>query len=394
MEITDPTSPALEAGTRDIMRQFTDSAAAKAMRLMAESRGSRLLAYVEALRDLRTQVPDCEQKLISLHLELGVYDPNRIGAVVQNELRGFAQVALSLAATFRGRDCAAARREAVRFEADVAGIAAGSTARALVAIERHRRENPVVVKVMENRELPRATSRALRELLSEPEQTWIDWKANWPPGVLDGKHSQRDAHRGKLLKSLVSIANSIVHERGYLVYGVDNRENRRTVVGVDRSFDDAEFQDWNWAAFDPPIQFQFREEDHEGKRVALFEVVPSMEYPHVCKMNFGTELCAGQVWFRRGSRNTVAGCADLKRMCTPQDPLRTEQINGALVAQVKDFWEPQGWEVCWISPHERDEQIARGARLAFAPESRREIRVVQSNVDVFVLMLRPKAHQI
>lgn len=92
-------------------------------------------------------------------------------------------------------------------------------------------------------------------------------------------------------------------------------------------------------------------------------LVPSIGRP-VCTVDVNGELRGGQVWFRRGTRNTLATHADLKRMFTPPEPLRTTQNDGALVKQVKEYWEPQGWEVFWADVNDRDEKIAQGYRIA------------------------------
>jgi hypothetical protein len=390
LELDDPTRAALDAGIKDIFRELTDSAARETMRLMAQSHGNRLIALRQGLGKVTERLPECEEKLFALYLGLGVCDATAIGDRVAKEFNHIVpNVAESLAKSVRGPQRPAALRETMFFKAEVGAHASGVAGRALVAVERHRRASPTIVRVMENRELPQSRTLPLSELLGHAEQPWLDWKREFPPGLLPGgKHPDREAHRGKLLKSVVSIANSLADEHGYLVYGVDDSANPRKIVGVDRAFDDAKFQDWNQKSFSPPVQFQFRYEEFDGKSVAIFDIVPSSDYPHVCALDVGTELCEGQVWFRRGSRNTLARHADLRRMFAPQEPLRTDQTNGALVASVSQLWGPQGWRLGWQGMNDRDERIAQGWRIAYAPESRREIRFAQSNTDVHILMMQ------
>jgi hypothetical protein len=301
------------------------------MYLVAQARGNRGLAIRQGLRDLRSRLPEYEQKLIALHLDLGVSDASAIANRIASELRQHVPAAAkSVSATLRGSEATGARREAMLFDADVGVYAAGVAGRVLVAVERQRRQKPVVVKATDNGKPPRSRICTLDELLGHGEQSWLDWKRQFPPGIAGGhKHADREEHRGKLLKSLVSIANSIVDECGYLVYGVEDKGNRRTVIGVETHFDDATFQDWNEKGFAPPVHFHYREEQHEGRRVALFEIAPSSNHPHVCARDIGGELHTGQVWFRRGSRNTLASHVDLKRMFAPPEPLRSDQFDGA-----------------------------------------------------------------
>jgi hypothetical protein len=239
--------------------------------------------------------------------------------------------------------------------------------------------------------LPPARRRSISELLQSGEQTWLDWKKAFSPGLVGGaKNPQWDTARGALLKDVVSVANSIVDECGYVVYGVEDFGSTRTPVGLAGvHFDDATFQDWNRATFDPPIEFHYSEIAHDQVILGLCEITPSSDYPHVCKKTVG-DLHEGQVWFRKGTRNTVALHRDLQQRFSPQTPLRTTQYDGELVRQVKATWEPRGWVCVWESVADVDEKVAHGYRIATGPENRREIRLAPSNVDSHVLMLRKK----
>lgn len=48
------------------------------------------------------------------------------------------------------------------------------------------------------------------ELLHQPESEWLDWKNDFAPGLVQRKgHPLWDRGRAKLLRSIVSIANSV-----------------------------------------------------------------------------------------------------------------------------------------------------------------------------------------
>lgn len=391
MDLHDTTRAALDSGITTIVRELTESASVNIMRSIASVRGSGLLAYRQGLDNLRSRVPEYENRLVTLHLDLGVRDSAMVSENIVEGLRGpLPAVAISISKTFQGRDSSLALRESANFGAWVSSYLAGVAGRVLVAVERQRRKDPVVTaRSIERPTLPPNRTRSLPDLLTCGESPWLDWKREFPAGVIGGaRHAQREEHRGRLLKSLVSIANSIVDECGYLAYGVEDVGSSRTVVGTAVSFDDADFQDWNTKTFLPAVHFHYREESYEGKRVALFEIAPSPDYPHVCAQTVGSELYEGQVYFRRGTRNTLAGHDDLTRMFSPPEPLRTTEVDGALVRQAKDVWEPQGWDLVWPTLDQRDEKLADGWRLAHAPGSRREIRLSQGNVDVYLLMMR------
>jgi hypothetical protein len=113
------------------------------MALLAQAHGNRLQAFNQGLRDLRSRLPDYEEKLIALFLDLGALDATAIGERIANELRQVVPaIAKSCAASLRGRERPGANRAAMHFEAEVGAYASGVAGRALVAVERYRRRSP------------------------------------------------------------------------------------------------------------------------------------------------------------------------------------------------------------------------------------------------------------
>jgi len=100
----------------------------------------------------------------------------------------------------------------------------------------------------------------LKELLTESESIYLDWKMDFPQELIHGKkHKTWDMGRGKVLKSIVSLANCHNSDRAYLVYGVKDRGAEREVVGISKTVDDADFQQWSENTFDPPPTFSYSE---------------------------------------------------------------------------------------------------------------------------------------
>jgi predicted nucleotide-binding protein len=141
VEPTDQNLAALEAGIRDIVRELTQTASEGTMGLMANSRGNRLLAYRQGLHELQGRLPEYEEKMKALHLDLGIRDSDKIGARIADELgRAASHLAQSLAMSLRGPDRAAALREAEHFKGNVGIRVTGAAGRALVAVEKLRRQ--------------------------------------------------------------------------------------------------------------------------------------------------------------------------------------------------------------------------------------------------------------
>lgn len=224
-------------------------------------------------------------------------------------------------------------------------------------------------------------------LLPQPESEWLDWKADFSRGLLaDNTDPHWDNSRAKLLRAIVAVANTIYDRYGYVIYGVDDSTRPRSVRGISKHFDDADFQDWAQATFRPRVVFHYREETHDGKLVGIFEIQPSSTYPHVCERTIGDVLSDGQVWLRRGTRCTVAHHDDMRRMFEPPEPLVVSDPNGPVVRELRDIWQPLGWELYFPGIEEKADRIMKGHRLARLPGSRREIRFGNH-----VLLLRPIA---
>jgi len=155
-----------------------------------------------------------------------------------------------------------------------------------------------------------------KPLLDDCESQNLDWKKDWPLGLLRGKKDPKwDRGRGELLKDLISIANSSGPSPAHLVYGVKNLRARREVFGILKSFDDADFQQWTTNTFDAPPTFLYTEIAWSSDvNIGVFSIERIHDFPHVVKENVGEVLYKDQVGFRRGTKNNIALHADIQAM--------------------------------------------------------------------------------
>ena len=243
------------------------------------------------------------------------------------------------------------------------------------------------------------TREEFEELLIYPEDTCLDWKRDFPPGLLkDSKDPEWKKGKSKLLKALVSIANRDDERTGFLVYGVEDKRTHRNVVGISviKTWDDSYFQSWA-NIFDPPIRFSYSELIWEtNKKIGIFKIKLSPEYPHVARENIG-EIHEGQVWFRRGSKNTVAFFDDLKNMFHSPKPfiITYGQKNGKVYIDVKNHYKDRGYELIQLPLARRDISLLEGYKIAYYPGTRREIQVEepQSKDSYDILMMKMKNKQ-
>lgn len=234
--------------------------------------------------------------------------------------------------------------------------------------------------------------QSLLDLLKYPESTWLDWKADFHGGLIKGaKDPQWEKGRGTLLKDMVALANSEDERYGFLVYGVQDDQINRTVRGATQvPFEDADVQQWVENAFDPPFTCSFgKVEWSPGQTVAIVSIEHSPSYPHVSRRNIGEVIHEGQVWYRRGSKNTVALHNELKVMFLGSEPMRVPSPDDPFLEPIREFYSKRDREICFVLLGKTDTCVAKGYEIAYVPGSRQKILLVNnSNEEESVLMLK------
>lgn len=221
------------------------------------------------------------------------------------------------------------------------------------------------------------TKDELERLLPEPESLYLDWKMDFPPELAQSRpQPEWDKGRAKLLRSLVALANSHGPTHAHLVYGVEDLGAERRIHGISRSFDDADFQQWAENTFDPPPTFRYAEVKWgESTVVGMFRIERTPDYPHVVQARLGGILSEGQVWFRRGSKNTVALRSDLQRMFLGETPVKIARLDDPTLKQINEHYHGQGRQTTLPRFAERDSRLAQGYEVAAYPGTRREVWV-------------------
>lgn len=196
------------------------------------------------------------------------------------------------------------------------------------------------------------TNEEFKQLLSHEEDTWLDWKEDFPNELLLDKSQEnwkkrKEMGKAKLLKDLVSIANRDDERNnlGYLVYGIIDHKTDREIKGISNSWKEADFLIWAEKSFDPQIKFKYEELIEEGKRIGIFIIGLSEEFPHVASRSIAGIIHEGQVWFRKASKNTVALYSDLKLMFSGSEPFKFESFASPIIREIENHYRDQGDEV-------------------------------------------------
>ncbi|MEW6355598.1 MAG: ATP-binding protein [Planctomycetota bacterium] len=240
------------------------------------------------------------------------------------------------------------------------------------------------------------TETEFRKFLAHGESTWLDWKADFPRGLLDSrKDPDWDRGKAEVIKDLSAIANGDDEkETGYLIYGVKDSGADRHICGTSKSFNDADFQTWAGNSLDPPPRFTYVElkEGSTQKTVGIFEILRVPEYPHVVCANVGGVIFRGQVWYRVGTQNQIALHTELGRMFRGPEPFKINSMGDQVFTDIVcPRYKQQGEEVVLPLMAEKDAKLVSGFRIAHYPGTRREIWVGFHNGQYgHIAMLKPR----
>lgn len=163
--------------------------------------------------------------------------------------------------------------------------------------------------------IERLSPDEIKQLLAKyPEQPKFDWKES-----LDLSNEETKSH---FVKDIVAFGNSHGEETGYILYGV-NPDRENPILGLSKTFDDANLQELVKSKLDKHINFLYHETLVDNARVGVAIIPRSFSRPHIIRADFGV-LKAGQIPIRKGSSNQLATAEDLALMF--YDPKRVEAI--------------------------------------------------------------------
>lgn len=138
-------------------------------------------------------------------------------------------------------------------------------------------------------------------LLNESESSSLDFKRDQ---YCIGKSATDDV-RSTVIKDILAMANSFRRSDAYIVVGVKSQLNGGYVLhGVSDHIDDASLQQFVNSKTNRAVDFVYKPVQYHG---LMFGVVciPKQVRPLFLNKSFGS-IDAGEVWYRRGSSNTVA----------------------------------------------------------------------------------------
>ena len=148
-------------------------------------------------------------------------------------------------------------------------------------------------------------------ILEKPESSTLDFKQE----LYDFSNDKDLKNTAKFVKDVISFTNTIRSEKGFIFFGVKEKEDKSLdVIGLSNSLDESILQEKVKDKVFPRPFFEYYEVNYNLKKIGILEFpINKYELPitPVVKMK-GLEV--GKVYYRNGTSNTEANGIDVIRI--------------------------------------------------------------------------------
>ena len=125
----------------------------------------------------------------------------------------------------------------------------------------------------------------------------------------------REDKRFAVVKDVLCMANTPRDDASYIILGVKKfPDGKFDLVGINSHVDEADLQSQFSERIYPVPRFRYDPVSYSGKDYGIITILPERLGPCVPLRDYGNALRRHQVYFRRGSKNDVAGPQDLIRI--------------------------------------------------------------------------------
>ena len=188
------------------------------------------------------------------------------------------------------------------------------------------------------------TEEQFADLLKRQEDETLDFK-------LEMYDLSQDEKKFQLVKDILCMANTPRDDASYIVLGVKKYpDGRYDLIGLNDHVDESDLQSQFSERVYPAPRFKYEVITYKDIPFGIITILPDRIGPCVPLRDYGNAgnfLRQRQIYFRRGSKNELAGPDDVMRICRwiGLEALPTERIPGAQ----EDFAD---WERFIRSVHE------------------------------------------
>jgi len=138
----------------------------------------------------------------------------------------------------------------------------------------------------------------------ENESTCLDFK----------REEYRSQEYEKLIKDVMSMANAPVNQTKYIIIGVkDSPGADKQFIELDPITDQANLENIIQENIEPIVKFKYYSYEYKGIMLGIIEIYGNNNQPYMMKKDY-KNLSKGDIWIRKGTRQSKANREDLDRM--------------------------------------------------------------------------------
>jgi len=164
----------------------------------------------------------------------------------------------------------------------------------------------------------------IQMLKSYPEQSKFEWKRDLN---ISNPHK-----KSEIVKDVIAIANAHGSSDGYILYGVDPREND-PIQGITSSLDDATIQQIVNSKIDRSIDFQYYEQEIDGRKIGVLKINKNQKRPFIVNGDYGV-LKKDTILIRKGSSTDAANRDDLQKMFFDSNQIEYVHIRASALSEM------------------------------------------------------------
>lgn len=138
----------------------------------------------------------------------------------------------------------------------------------------------------------------------ENESTCLDFK----------REEYRNQEYEKLIKDVMSMANAPINQTKHIIIGVkDSPGADKQFKGLDSITDQANLENIIQENIEPIVKFKYYSYYYKEITLGIIEIYGNNNQPYMMKKDY-KNLCKGDIWIRKGTRQSKANREDLDRM--------------------------------------------------------------------------------
>lgn len=150
------------------------------------------------------------------------------------------------------------------------------------------------------------------DLQNNPELDYLIEFEEESPTLDFKKEEYRKGQYGSLIKDVMAMANATTSETKRIIIGIKHKPGEdKDFVGIDTISDQSVFENIIHENIEPTINFKYYSYIFKGVKLGILEIFENNDRPYMMKKKYSEKHLQGDMWIRKGSRQSRIVRADL-----------------------------------------------------------------------------------